>query len=177
MSDGSSFLLARIIMFSLVSAADISILGLSGHIIALSDANGYEDIAFAELAVSISVLTLSVPAILLLQSFRRHAITVITEVSWLGFLFLAWVASAGLSMSSAVCDLSYEPRWYKQVCKETGALAGLSFFIVAALISYVSTLVTLSTISRTHGSSVWRSSVPTAKFKLAAVPVRHEVSV
>lgn len=164
----TAFRVSRIIIFSLVGVVSACVLGLASHVIALSVANDYEDFAYAGLAIAISVMTMTVPAILLIQAVKQNAITIVTEVSWLGFLSLAWIATAGFSLSFSVCDSFYQPRWYKDICVETGAMSGLAVFIMLALIGHVTALLVMSSLSKKHGSSVWKSSVPTAKFKLAA---------
>ncbi|EKM51762.1 uncharacterized protein PHACADRAFT_165093 [Phanerochaete carnosa HHB-10118-sp] len=164
----SVFQVFRTVMFSIITVVDISVLSLAARIILLSVTNDYEDFAYAGLAIVISSLTFTIPVIIFVQAIRPQAFTIVTELSWLGFLSLAWVASAGFSVGSAVCNLHDSQAWFKEICVETGVLSGLSFALVLTLLSYIAALLAVNIVSQMHCSPVWKSSVATAKFKLSA---------
>lgn len=173
----SAFRVSRMVIFSLVGMVNACVLALAIDIIVLAATNDDDDFGYAGYVVPISLMTMSAPAILFIQSMKRSAIMIVTEISWLGFLSLAWIAAAGFSVSFSVCFPNPEEKWYGKICAETGAMSGLAFFIVLALVGHVTALLVMSSLSQKHGSSVWKATVPTANFKLTTSHTHLEDSV
>lgn len=166
MSGVPRFRLFREVILSSVTFGNVCILGLLSHIIRLSVANDYIGFTYAAPILVMSLITMTIPALAYIQSVKRTAITIKTEVCWLGCLTLAWTATVPFSLSSAVrlCNY-YDSKGLHSVCAESGGIFGFETLMILALAGYVIALLVIGSRSQKHGSPVWGSSFPTAKFE------------
>ncbi|KAG8953880.1 hypothetical protein FRC04_001510 [Tulasnella sp. 424] len=108
-----------------------------------------------------TILLISVS--LIVDLFRRGAFTsyVWFEISWIGFLWVLWVATAGCyaSMGSVGGCFSTAPG-AASICNQYRAGEALSWLNWLITFGYLGALVTFSVISASHGQQgVWMASI------------------
>jgi len=172
--------LTRLIVIPVILFLSLLILALSADMITTT--NKYYNLywTFNAFAVAVCVLTFSLGPMFAIDFLRRGAITswIIVELSWGGFLWVLWLASAALSSENlqdagGLCtNYRFAPNWWSRSCSEIQAIVAFSWLIWISWSFYLISLLTLSIISHTKGAPIWKTSVRDATF----TPVNVDLS-
>ncbi|RDX47605.1 hypothetical protein OH76DRAFT_721542 [Lentinus brumalis] len=140
----------------------IVVASLSAHLIAYVEENFGGYYAFAALGVATGGLTmLSLPVILIIDLLRKGAFTslVVVELSWLGILWVLWLATAALTVDSTSAVFSTCDFILNQLCHETQAIEAFSFLAWIALLAYTILLLIVALVNASRGAPMWKSTV------------------
>ncbi|KIK34487.1 hypothetical protein CY34DRAFT_110266 [Suillus luteus UH-Slu-Lm8-n1] len=160
----------RAIIFSLISALALVVVGIYAHIEALIA--GYHDInlTFVALGLAAGCLTVvSLPLFLILGRVRRGAVTsmIVFEIIWFLVIWLVWVGTAVDTVAGRAyyfpdgCIYTDYPTT-NQICYEVTVAEGAAFIIFFSAFIYYDTIVLYAIIQAIRGKGVWTSSIAAA---------------
>ncbi|THH26728.1 hypothetical protein EUX98_g7461 [Antrodiella citrinella] len=171
--------MGTLILFSII------VLGVNAHFIflTLNDVllvDGFSfwplqsSYSFPILSLAVAVLTLlTLPAMVIIDRLRKRAFSsmIVFELSWLGVLFILWIAAASFTTNSVgllveLCGLTGNGNVHvlQDSCsdvKTSEAFGHLSWII---LFGYLLTLLVLSIQAAQKGVSVWYHAVRDTEF-------------
>lgn len=173
--------ITRTVVFCLTSVFAIITLVLAAVVVATNRRHDYAIVPnllagahqYAVMAIVTSVLTFTIPVILVLEAAQktRLSIAIFVEIYWLGLLLIMWAITLGLSgghvdETALTCNdiIAWLPSWWTATCDEADAIVAFSALSTASLTLYLTMLATMSIISHVRGVPVWRSSVMAAHF-------------
>ncbi|PSR71773.1 hypothetical protein PHLCEN_2v12353, partial [Hermanssonia centrifuga] len=154
-----------------VSLFSLIVLALSANWISVTTTKLHLYYNYAALGVATSVLTFTLPVMLIIDLLRRGAFTsmILVELCWLGFLWVMWLATGALAADNLGgfvdgCSSSFFANWWNTGCSETQAITAFSFLNWIALTGYLALLLTMSILAANRGGPVWMTSVKEANF-------------
>ncbi|KAI6047989.1 hypothetical protein EDC04DRAFT_42145 [Pisolithus marmoratus] len=166
-----AFYVARVVALAVSVVFSVIVLGLSAHLISLTEKYYAFYFIFGALGIATAVLTIfTVPVMLIIDVVRRGAFTsmVIVELIWLFVLWVLWVATAGEAVSAAELYFSagcvYENSLVNQACHEIQAVEAFSFLVFFILLGYTIVLLVFTCIAAARGNSLWLKSVRESNF-------------
>ncbi|KAH7922856.1 hypothetical protein BV22DRAFT_1016507 [Leucogyrophana mollusca] len=182
------FPLFRTIVFGTTLLFSIICLGISAHLISLTEEYFHEYLTFAALGVATSVLTMvSLIGIFVIDFLHQGAFTsmVLVELVWLFILWVLWVATAG--ETAADNNLYFPYGCIYDACKlflachEFGAVEAFAFLNFIILLIYTVVILVFAIIATSRGNNVWFTSVKEANFtapasSAPAQPQQHPLS-
>uniref|UniRef100_A0A0W0G478 MARVEL domain-containing protein n=1 Tax=Moniliophthora roreri TaxID=221103 RepID=A0A0W0G478_MONRR len=142
----------------------VVILGLNAHLTWITNSyfGGYFSFAALSIATAIlTILTLPVMIWLELSSKGKGAFIalIITELIWLGILWVLWLASAAKAAddNSAIFPdgCNFIVSYIDTTCREFAAIVAFNFLTWFALSAYTVTVLVLSILSAKRGNPVW----------------------
>ncbi|KAL0953221.1 hypothetical protein HGRIS_004474 [Hohenbuehelia grisea] len=160
--------ITRWAVFGLVLLFALVVLGLDGHITNLTTSRG-SSFAFEGLGIATACFTLlTLPVMLVIGLLRTGAFSsmVAVEIGWLSILWVLWLATAALSISevnnSFIGGCSAYLSFFRTICNQLSAVAGLAFVNWLLLMAYTITLAVLAILSNGQGHpNVWTTDVKT----------------
>jgi len=171
--------LARLVAFGLVSLFSLVIFALSAHIHAFTHKIffGVGYFTFAALSLATAILSLlTLPAMVVIDNKRKGAVSsmIVTELSWLGLLWVLWLAAGGLGAEATgvvwPSGCGYKDSGVDTLCREFPAVTALSFFCWIILFAYTMTILVLTLMAGSRGHSLWYTPVSKADFFAPAAP-------
>ncbi|KAI6153971.1 hypothetical protein BKA82DRAFT_4095928 [Pisolithus tinctorius] len=166
------FHIARIIVLALLVAFSLIVVGLSGHLISLTEEYYAFYFVFCALGIATAALTIfTVPVMLIVDVVRRGAFTsmIIVELVWLSVLWVLWVATAAEAVSAgntyfpSGCVYDKYPT-VNEACREIQAVEAFSFLAFLVLLGYTIILLVFTCIAASRGNSLWLKSVKDSTF-------------
>lgn len=179
------FHVTRVVILGASVVFSVIVLGLSAHLIALTEQSFSSYLIFCALGVATAGLTIAtVPVMLFIDIMRRGAFTsmILVELIWLFVLWVLWVATAGEAVDASNllfptgCVFPFDPT-INQACHEIQAIEAFSFLAFFTLLGYTLVLLIFSSIAAARGNSVWLSSVKESRFLAPAVGAQQPMSV
>jgi len=148
---------------------------------------------FNAMGVAVSVISMvTIVPMLVVSLLRKGAITswVAVELGWVGFLWVLWIASAGLSTSSYIyrgdCsawsgyydyyfEIYYPTPELEGFCRQYGAMQAFAWLNFLILFGYFILLLALSILSYTKGNkNVFLTDCTTLSFNGAPGQQQHQ---
>lgn len=166
------FYVARVIVLVLSVVFSLIVMGLSAHLISVTEEYYALYFVFCALGIATAGLTvLTVPAMLIIDVLRRGAFTsmVVVELVWLFVLWVLWVATAGEAVSAgnfyfpSGCVYDRYPT-VNQACREIQAVEAFAFLAFFVLLGYTIVLLVFTCIAAARGNSLWLKSVKESTF-------------
>lgn len=166
------FYITRVIALVLSVVFSLIVVGLSAHLISLTEEYYALYFVFCALGIATAGLTIStVPVMLIIDVIRRGAFTsmVVVELVWLFVLWVLWVATAGEAVSAgnyyfpSGCVYDKYPT-VNEACREIQAVEAFSFLAFFVLLGYTSVLLVFTCIAAARGNSLWLRSVKESTF-------------
>ncbi|KIO06878.1 hypothetical protein M404DRAFT_416562 [Pisolithus tinctorius Marx 270] len=166
------FHIARIIVLALLVVFSLIVVGLSGHLISLTEEYYAFYFVFCALGIATAVLTIfTVPVMLVVDVVRRGAFTsmIIVELVWLSVLWVFWVATAAEAVSAGNISFPSGCVYEKYAtvngaCREIQAVEAFSFLAFFVLLGYTIVLLVFTCIAASRGNSLWLKSVKDSTF-------------
>ncbi|KAK0242260.1 hypothetical protein EDD85DRAFT_810606 [Armillaria nabsnona] len=167
------FPILRLTAFVATLVFSIIVLGVSAHITYLTTTYYGVYYTFAAMSIATASLTLlTLPVMIAIDFTRKGAFTsmVVVELSWLGVLWVLWLASAALTAdtnaNTFVSGCGYiSIDVIDQACKEFNAVQAFGFLNWLILLGYTITLIVFAIVAANRGNSgVWTSSTTTTDF-------------
>ncbi|KIJ66360.1 hypothetical protein HYDPIDRAFT_109368 [Hydnomerulius pinastri MD-312] len=162
----------RIAVLGLSTLFSIIALGLSAHLISLTET--YFDLyfVFSALGVAAGVLSfLTLPVMLFVDFVRHGAFTsmIVVELVWLFILWVLWIATAGEAVTAFNFYFPYGCVYNNlpttnQACHEIQAVEAFAFLNFILLMVYNIFLLVVAIIAANNGNGVWLSSVKESTF-------------
>ncbi|KAI6136266.1 hypothetical protein F5141DRAFT_19208 [Pisolithus sp. B1] len=186
------FYITRVIALVLSVVFSLIVVGLSAHLISLTEEYYALYFVFCALGIATAGLTIStvpvmyIPSMspsrgsmltsffflrLIIDVIRRGAFTsmVVVELVWLFVLWVLWVATAGEAVSAgnyyfpSGCVYDKYPT-VNEACREIQAVEAFSFLAFFVLLGYTSVLLVFTCIAAARGNSLWLRSVKESTF-------------
>ncbi|OBZ78967.1 hypothetical protein A0H81_00689 [Grifola frondosa] len=166
--------LARLVTLSWTIFCAVIILGLSADVTSVGNNNFSGYFTYGALGIATALLALlTVPPMLVIDLLRTGAFTsmIAVELSWLGFLWIMFLATGGSAADSAANFWGSCSFWSTiglsasaNACRETSGIAAFGFLAWIVLLGYFVALLTMSIIHATRGHHVWTVSLKQANF-------------
>lgn len=158
--------LLRLTVLSTSVLFSIIVIGLAGNLIHFTTYWWGYYYVFSALSLATAVLTLiTLPVMIAVDFMRTGAFTskIVVELVWLFFLWVLWIASAGMSASAASTEVSggcnYIDSDLNTACREISAITAFDFIIWFLLSAYMISLLVIAIRGHQNGAPVWSSSV------------------
>ncbi|KAI6120861.1 hypothetical protein EDD16DRAFT_1703852 [Pisolithus croceorrhizus] len=150
--------LVRTIVFALVPLFSLVVLGISVYLEYINALGPVLPAILGSASACVTIVTL--PLFSLLGRARRGVFTsmIIFEIVWFLVLWLAWVATAGVTAVVRASGSCGDP-FLTQTCYDFSVLEAFAFLNFFIVFFYYDVLVLYATISAIRGRGIWTMSV------------------